>query len=146
MNETIIKNSLGFLCSEYGFDYQVLEFDNYLNRGGTLIAYNYFNGNGCFTIANVPVIGDVTYYRFDSIDQLKKYTTPAADSLSDIGGCELNIFSYEKQIWKSHEELLGFKNPFAYLTDKRILNVLHEVIQAQLQSRNEFFGIKNKED
>ncbi len=153
MNETIIKNSLDFLIAEYGFKYEKLGYDNCFNEGVGAFAYNYYNDNGCFTIGHMPVYGDVDYLKFDNIDQLDEFFEPIyyKKKLDDkqLGRCIseryshiLNIYNYEPQIWESHEKLLWFKNPFAWISSKKTLRVLAEVIRAQIEKDGQFFGIK----
>lgn len=142
MNETIIKNSLDFLITEYGFKYEKLGYDNCFNEGVGAFAYNYYNDNGCFTIGHIPVYGDVDYFRFKSLSQLNKYYELRQSGLNTIENYKINIYNYEPQIWESHEKLLWFKNPFAWISSKKTLRVLAEVIRAQIEKDGQFFGIK----
>ncbi len=142
MNETIIKNSLDFLITEYGFKYEKLGYDNCFNEGVGAFAYNYYNDNGCFTIGHIPVYGDVDYFRFKSLSQLNKYYELRQSGLNTIENYKINIYNYEPQIWESHEKLLWFKNPFSWISSKKTLRVLAEVIRAQIEKDGQFFGIK----
>ena len=136
MTEKKVKDALDFLCTEYGMEYALVEFKKYLSTNATLKTYNYYNNYGCFTISNLEARGEVDYVRLDNITLLADYV-----SLSSIEKQKYNIdiTSIEKEIWNKY-------NTF-WLTDRKILRILSEVINKQIEESGEFFGIKvNKKD
>ncbi len=155
--EEQVKNILGFLCLKYKMNYSLGEYENYLGTNAVLLTYSYYNEFGCFTIAHVPVRGEVTYYRLDSIDQItdiilrhdlnlgvitpkneKKFREHSQNILKH----ELSIFDFEPEIWAKHRKTGFLKIPFSWGTDKQILKALADVIKTQIEKYGSFFGIK----
>ena len=133
------------------------EYEDYLGTNAVLLTYSYYNEFGCFTIAHVPVRGEVTYYRLDSIDQItdiilrhdlnlgvitpkneKKFREHSQNILKH----ELSIFDFEPEIWAKHRKTGFLKIPFSWGTDKQILKALADVIKTQIEKYGSFFGIK----
>lgn len=157
MNEEKVKNILGFLVLKYKMDYVFYEFKNYLGTNATMVTYSYYNKFGCFTIANIPVRGDVQYYRFNRVEQIKDMVLLRSTDLGvltknnemayreyfdNISKYELNIFDFEPEIWYKHRHGGFLKIPFFWGTDKQILQALADVIETQIKKNGSFFGIK----
>lgn len=157
MDEDKVKKNLDFLCSKYQMKYALGEFEHYLGTNAVLVTYSYYNEFGCFTIANVPVRGDVTYYRLDSVDQIKDVILSGSPDLGVltqqneklsrayddyISKRRLQIFDFEPEIWDKHSKTGFLKLPFFWGTDKQILQALADVIETQIEKYSSFFGIK----
>ena len=114
MTEEKVKNILGFLCLKYKMNYSFGEYENYLGTNADLLTYSYYNEFGCFTIAHVPVLWDVMYYRLDSIDQItdiilthpldlgvltQKNEKKYREYSDNISKHKLSIFDFEPEIW-----------------------------------------------
>ena len=157
MTEEKVKNILGFLCLKYKMNYSFVEYENYLGTNADLLTYSYYNEFGCFTIAHVPVRGDVMYYRLDSIDQItdiilthpldlgvltQKNEKKYREYSDNISKHKLSIFDFEPEIWAKHRKTGFLKIPFFWGTDKQILQALAVVIETQIKKYGSFFGIK----
>lgn len=136
MNEFYVKRYLDFLCKDYNFKYNSTMFNNYLQTGGSVYVYSYYNSFGCFSISNFAVKGEIGYHVFNSLDDMIKWF-PYSHNYIDV-----NIFNYERDIWKKNEKILWFYTPFAWKSSKKLLSVLSEVIRSQINKEGEFFGIK----
>lgn len=152
MTEENVRKSLDFLCLKYNMSYSLGEYENYLKRNAWLFTYSYYNDFGCFTITNIPVVGDVSYYRLDSIYQISDILldtdaldeNPEADKIysDNIKKHTLSIFDFEPEIWEKHKKTAFLGIPFFWGTDKQVLRALAEVIETQIQKQGSFFGIK----
>lgn len=157
MDEEKVKGILGFLCSKYKMTYDFSEFENYLGTNATIQIYSYYNGFGCFSVANVPVRGEVMYYRLDSIDQIKDIILSRPPNLGvltqqneklyreyfdNISKHKLQIFDFEPEVWDKYRKTGFLKIPFFLGTDKQILQALAAVIETQIKKGGSFFGIK----
>lgn len=141
MDEKIIKKYFGFLNDKYKMAYDCGSFDNYLGRAAAILTYSYYNEFGCFTIANVPVVGDVMYYRLKCVDHIPKFIVSGDYDTSQF---KLDIFNYEPEIWEKHRKSGFLKIPFFWGSEKQVLRALAEVIETQIQKYGSFFGIKVK--
>ncbi len=157
MTEEKVKNILGFLCLKYKMTYALGEHENYMGTNAVLRTYSYYNKFGCFTIADVPVRGDVMYYRLDSVDQIADILLSPSPNLGvltqknekayreydeNISKHKLQIFDFEPEIWEKHRKTGFLKMPFFWGTDKQILQALADVIEAQIEKYGSCFGIK----
>lgn len=148
MNERTIKEVLDFLSIGYGLKYTFSKFENYLGTNLSIDTYSYHNENGCFTITNFAVRGEIEYLRLDNVYSLKDYLFSKYSGNNNLDNEELRryydeklnhkirIFDYEPAIWKKHRLKLFFGR------HKTELQALAEVIQAQIDKHGEFFGIK----
>lgn len=157
MDEEKVKEILGFLRSKYKMTYNFCEFENYLGSNAAIQIYSYYNEFGCFAVANVPVRGEVMYYRLDSVNQIKDVILSCPPNLgvlthqneklyreyfANISKHELHIFDFEPEIWERHRKTGFLKIPFFWGTDTQILQALADVIETQIKKSGSFFGIK----
>ena len=154
MTEDLVQKILGFLCSKYHMTYSFAENKKYWGEDLYIGTYSFYNQFGCFTIANIPVIGEKNYYRLDSVDrvsdilngeggQLKVLTqdNQAADDL--CYNRNVGVYTFETKIWTKHVITKGLlRIPFLWFTDKQELLALADVIEAQIKKYHSFFGIK----
>lgn len=136
--EEIVKKNLDFLCNKHGMKYSKLTFQNYLGRDMSLDTYNYYNENGCFSVLSIEVRGDLNFACFDSISFLYTYASP---EFMKSHKYKINVTKIEKEIWKKHEKIFFFKNPFFWWSNRRVFRALREVIENQIKKTSQFYGI-----
>lgn len=129
-----IEKHLGFLVKDYGIKYAYQDFKNCYGGNWRVYTHCFYNESGCFTIHYLPQRGELDFYFAKEFSNVRENL------------CErlIDINSVEKEIWKKHEKLLFFKDPFFWWNNKKILQALAEVIKAQIKKRGEFFGVKVK--
>lgn len=137
MNEKQVKETLDFLIEDYNFEYVFQEFESCPFGNWRTETYSYFNKYGCFTITKLVARDDVEYVHLDDIALLNKYMY---SNSSEKIKSQIDITSVEQEIWKKHEKKCLFGKFF--WGDKKYLNVLAEVIEVQIETMGQFFGIK----
>lgn len=140
MDEKNVKKELLFLIKKYGMDY--IREDFKLHDSLITETYSFYNKNGCFTISNFAARGEVDYFYLHNINLLKSFMY---SNYNNKKKAYIDITSVQKQIWVRHTKVLFFKNPFFWLSSRKVLKALADVIEAQIQSTGQFFGIKMKE-
>jgi hypothetical protein len=153
MKEDSVKKALDFLCNEYNFKYSRFDNDDYLNNNFKLQVYCYYNSQGCFAISNFIARGEVEYYRLKYIEDVETILYPkiVSNKTQLLSGREyienqlkqkICIFDEEPKVWKKAGYILFFPNPFFWWNENKILRVLGNVIQIQIQKFGSFFDIK----
>lgn len=127
-----IAKSFDFLVEQYGLTYTYQHFENCFNGAGSVYTYSYYNESGCFTIHHLPVRGELDFF------YAKNFSNNRLDLCEEM----LDITSVEKEIWNKRSKFLGITKPFFWLSDKKVLSALAEVIKSQIEKHGEFFGIK----
>lgn len=138
MTEKIVKESLGFLFQKHGMLYDYREKQNYMGYCD-LRCFTYYNNDGCFTITDLTQSDDVDFVRLGDIRLLDSYIS---SSYSQKQKNIVRIFEYEPEIWARHKKKGFLKIPFFWGSNKQVLRALSEVIDHQIQSTGQFFGIK----
>lgn len=137
MTEKQVRAALDFLVEEYAFKYVYQLFENCPFGNWCTETYSYYNDNGCFTITNICVRGDVGYVHLKNIELLKTFMySDASERVKYL----ININSIEEEIWKKHEKASLFKRFF--WGDKKYLSIVAEIIRSQIKKNGAFFGIK----
>ena len=154
MTEDLVQKILGFLCSKYHMTYSFAENEKYWGGDVYIGTYSYYNEFGCFTIANVPVIGQTNYYRLNSVDLVSnilngeggdfKVLTQDDQAVDDqCYNRNVAVYTFEPKIWTKHVITKGLlRIPFLWGTDRQELLALADVIEAQIKKYHSFFGIK----
>ena len=139
MTEKKVKGTLDFLVEEYDLKYDYQQFKNCPFGNWCTETYSYYNDYGCFTITNLLARDDVEYICLKNIEMLKTYMYL---SYTEQLKYQINITAVEYEIWEKYKKRSMFKGRF--WSDKKYLDILSEVIRAQIEKRGEFFGIKVK--
>lgn len=119
-----IEQQFNFL-KNYGFEFKEQTFKNVYNSYFTVHTYSFYNEDGCFTIYNLPQRGEWDYF------YSKKFSTVMDDLLAS----RIDIYRQESEIWNRARKT-------SLYTMKKELSLLADVINHQIQDKNEFYGIK----
>lgn len=119
-----IEQQFNFL-KDYGLEFKEQIFKNVYNSYFTVYTYSFYNEDGCFTIYNLPQRGEWDYF------YSKKFST----TMDELLALRLNIYDQEPEMWNDARKKW-------FYTIKKELNVLADVINYQIQNKNEFYGIK----
>lgn len=123
-----IEKKFKYLLNEYQFSYskQVFSKDVTGFFYGPMIAYSFYNENGCFTIHHAVQRNEWDYY-------VGKYSTNKSILLARC--INEDIFKIEKQSrWSSLANI--FKSEFTLIS---------QYLHKQILDKGEFFGIKVKD-
>lgn len=126
-----IYKTYAFLVEDYGLQYAFQKFD--IGGGWIISAHSFYNDTGCFTVHTMLSRGELEFY----------YAKHFSTNKSELYEQGLNIYAYEKNIWKKHERLWGFiPNIFVMFNNEKHLEISAEVVKAQINKYGEFFGVK----
>lgn len=131
MDEKNVRKALDFLISEYRFEYRCLDFTGCPFGNWRTETYNYYNANGCFTITNLLGRDDFAFLRFDDITCVDRYS---------VWRPSIDLAEEEPEIWEKHKKRSLFRGFF--WGERKILQILAEVIRTQIEERGAFFGIE----
>ena len=120
------------LAKKYNLNYQFQKFENCWDRGFTVHTYSLYNESGCFTVHYLLQRQELDFY----------YSKKFSFSRELLCDKPINIYDFEKEIWKKRECVWIFKKPFYYQRTNNVIKVLIEVINILVKKDNEFFGIK----
>jgi len=136
MNEKAIEKELWFLVEKYGLSYFREEFrtDWYC----TTTAYSFCNKYGCFTISYSEELRKSYFMRFDKVSSVKDWVF--SNNSDEFRKAEIEPCSVETEIWNKHRGSLLFKEFWPY--GKRFFRAMAEVIEHQIETTGQFFGIK----
>ncbi|MBO7151599.1 MAG: hypothetical protein J6V77_02065 [Clostridia bacterium] len=127
-----MKNELSVLAEKYNLEYQYQEFPNSLNGSGFVYTHSLYNEFGCFTIHCYPQRGEIDCY----------YAERFSTNRKQLCGTTINVYEYEKEIWRKHDHFWIFRKPFFYWSIEKIKKALLEVIAAQLKKGDYLFNIR----
>lgn len=125
MNENLLR-LFDFLVKDYGLKFDFRESDLIHGRGH-VYDYSWYNETGAFTIQYFLEKEELSFYSGKQFFKEKA----------------IRVYDVEKAIWDKHRKwFLCFNYPFFWDNPDRILPALAEVIKAQIDENDEFFGVK----
>ena len=131
-----IEKQFDFLVTDYGLKHAYQDFNNCFGGHWWVCTHSYYNESGCFTIHNLPQRGELDFYYAKEFSNIRK----------DLCEQRINISAIGTEIWEKNEKFLFMKNPFFWWSEKKVLKSLAEVIEAEIKSTGQFFGIKVTKD
>lgn len=126
-----VKELFEFLIKDYGLSYQFQEFTNCYNGGWIVRTYSFFNDSGCFTISHLLQKDELDFFFAPCFTQDRKKLCFES----------LDISTIEPPVWEKYSKIWFLRNPFFWLSNKRILITLAEAIKNHLLKSDDFFGI-----
>lgn len=113
----ILLKYLGFLVDIYQMDFKFQSFSEYLGFWGPIDTYSFYNEYGCFTLFHIVQKGELGWYTSKKI------------------GTDLLELLKEEIIQTKYTQ----KNTYFF---RQHIKVLSDVIRKQIDSSQEFFGIR----
>ena len=126
------KQELEELAAQNNLCYEYQQFENCYGGNWRVYTHSLYNETGCFTIYNLPHRAEVSFYFAKSFSR----------DLSALCAHSINVYEYEKDIWKKDERIGPFKNPFYFWKPDHIVKTLIRVITELIKKNREFFGVK----
>lgn len=114
-------------AKKHQLSYNEQFFYNYYNRNDKITAVSLYNKNGCFTITCFEQKQELSYY----------YSPTFSNDLKYLESKEINVFSYQQQLWKKKMGIWGL----FFECNKKVLTTLIEVMEKEIESGNGLFGI-----
>lgn len=130
-HSAIIEKKFEFLKKDYNLSYKYQEFINCYGGNWIVQTHSFYNDSGCFTIY-IEIQRGMDFY----------YASRFSTERKALCEKRIDVSSIEPQIWDKSQRIWIFKNPFFWLSDKKVLSTLAEALQVHLAKYNEFFGIQ----
>ena len=123
-----IEKLFSFLIVDYGFSFKHQVFENCYGRNLVVETFSFYNNSGCFTIYFEVQRGGMDFYCASKFSKEHKEL------------CEkpVDIFKIEPDFWKKR----GYKWPFYWMSDKKILITLADVLKIHLVKNKTLFDIE----
>lgn len=129
--EMKFEKKLKEFADKYNLEFSKQEFDHVWNDNSTVDTFSIYNDSGCFTIHYLLQRCEYDFY----------YSKKFSKQRKELMQVDINVFDYEKNIWKKGR-VFGFRNPFFYLNFNKVILTLIEVMEALAEETNNIFGVE----
>lgn len=122
---------LEFLVKDYGLNYKQQCYTKCYSGNWIVQTYSFFNESGCFTIHHLLQRDEIDFYYAKSFSNIRR----------ELCEREINVYSFEKDIWERYQKKTFFKKEYFVWSRKKLFQTLVEVIKAQIIKYNQFFEL-----